>query len=302
MSRVALGLQALALTFALAAAVLVIPTVALAKSYEITDCTIDSRIAPNGDLAATVHQTFDFDGDFTRVYWTIPKSGTTGIAIAGVQGPDGRHTLTETTTGRPPGTFRVTDEGYQVLVEAFFRLSDTTATFTMRYRALGAVTRWSDVGVLYWKFIGATWDVPMDDVEVSIELPKGVARDEVRAWAHGPLYGTVTIEPDASVVLAVSPLPPMTMVEARVTFPAEALPGALQINQPRLDLILAEEQAWADAANAERERLEKEQQKARQGRWVAVALALLLWAPFFILYFRFGREYTPSLPGGLRRR
>ena len=192
----------------------------------------------------------------------------------------------------------MTDEGYQVLVEAFFRLSDTTATFTMRYRALGAVTRWSDVGRLYWKFIGATWDVPMDDVEVSIELPKGVTQDEVRAWAHGPLYGTVTIEPDASVVLAVSPLPAMTMVEARVTFPAEALPGALQINQPRLDLILAEEQAWADEANAERERLEKEQQKARQGRWLAVALgARSSGSPFFFLYFRYGREYKPTLPG-----
>ena len=204
---------------------------------------------------------------------------------------------TKTIDGRPPGTYRVTNEGYQVLVEAFFRLSDTTGTFTMRYRALGAAKRWSDTAELYWKYIGATWDVPMDDVRVTIALPEGVTRDEVRAWAHGPLYGTVTIEPDASVVLAVSPLPAQTMVEARVTFPAEALPGATQINQPRLELILAEEQEWADEANAERDALEKQQEKVRRGRWAAVALALVIWIPFLFLYFRYGREHEPSLPG-----
>ena len=35
----------------------------------------------------------------------------------------------------------------------------------------------------------------------------------------------------------------------------------------------------------------------RIGRWAAVALALLVWVPFLFLYFRYGREYKPSLPG-----
>jgi hypothetical protein len=79
-----------------------------------------------------------------------------------------------------------------------------------------------------------------------VDLPDDVARDQVRAWAHGPLWGEVTLEPDARVVLTVDPLPERTFVEGRILFPATALPEAPLAGGPREQAVLEEEQRRAE--------------------------------------------------------
>ena len=267
------------------------------KSYSITDCIIDSRVAPNGDLTVVVKQTFDFNGDFTRVYWDLPVAGTSAVDIVSVAGPDGALTPT-TAEGRPPGTFRVTDNGASVRVEAYGGFSDETDTFTMAYRAAGVVQRYRDTAELYWQFIGYNaYAVPMDDVRITIHLPASVTRDQVRAWAHGPLNGVVSIEPNASVLLTVHPLPANTRVEARVLFPSEALSGVPKSINMRRAVVLEEEQAWADEANAQREAARSEAHKQRIGTWLGVGLAAAGWILLLALYLAFGREHKASLPG-----
>ena len=90
---------------------LVAAPAALAKSFSMPDCTISSRIAPNGDLAVDVRQTFSFSGSFSTVYWTLPKKGSEGVEVVEVAGPGDRR-LTETSPGvRTPGTYSVAMEG-----------------------------------------------------------------------------------------------------------------------------------------------------------------------------------------------
>ena len=93
---------------------------------------------------------------------------------------------------------------------------------------------------------------PRDHVRVTVHLPAGVTRDQVRAWAHGPLWGNVAIEPDASVVMTVDPLPAATFVEGRILFPAAALAKAKPTAGARLAAVLAEEKKLADQANRDR--------------------------------------------------
>ena len=155
------GLAALAVLAVLAVGGALAPA-ALAKGYTIPNVSIDARVMTNGDLVVTEKRTLSFDGSFTRVYWYLDTKGSQGIEVTGVSGPDGP--LTQTTPAlapsRPPGTYLVTPQGTQVFVQAFFRLSDTQATFTLQYRALGAAKRWQDTAELYWQFIGSGWDVP----------------------------------------------------------------------------------------------------------------------------------------------
>jgi uncharacterized membrane protein len=269
-------------------------------SYSITDCAITSAIATNGTLTVRVDQTFRFDGSFTRVYWTLPKTGTGGIRVLGVA--DGGVDLPRTDVPSPPsGTYRVTDEGADVLVEAYGDFAQRTTTLTLDYRALRAATRWADTGELYFKFIGDTWAAPMQKVSVSIAPPPGVTAGEVRAWAHGPLYGTVTIQPDATVLLRVAPLPAHTMVEARMAFPASALAGLPQSSQPQLQTILTQEKASADKANAERQRARDQLATKRFLKKVGLVLGIVLALAglifLVVMYRRHGREYKPSLPG-----
>jgi uncharacterized membrane protein len=286
---------------ALPALLLLAPTGAWASgSYSIPDCAITSTIATNGDLSVHVAQTFTFNGSFTRVYWTLPKKGTGGIRIGGVAVGGKALALTDV-SAPPPGTYRVTDEGADVLVEAYGDFAHRTATLTLDYRALHAATRWADTAELYFKFIGDTWAVPMGAVSVAVTPPPGVSSSDTRAWAHGPLYGTVTIQPDATVLLKVAPLPARTMVEARLAFPAAALSALPLGTQPRLQTILSEEKVAADQANAARrqarDELATKRTLKRVGLVGGIVLALAGLVFFAVMYRRFGREFEPSLPG-----
>jgi len=138
------------------AVLLVAPAAALAKSYSMPRVEIAGVVAGDGSLSVIESRSFDFSGDYSRVYWYLEKSGRE-IEIQGVGGPDGKFALTTDPSAgesRPPGTYRVTDEGSRVLVEAFHRSADTQATFALRYVVRGAAQRYSDTSELYWKFVG----------------------------------------------------------------------------------------------------------------------------------------------------
>jgi uncharacterized membrane protein len=279
--RVALVLLAAAVAALCAAAP------AAAKSFSIDDVSVVSRIQPDGDLVVRESRTVTFGGAFSYVYWDYLTAGSEGIVVRGASGPEGPYERTGDTFGPAPGTYSVTDYGDRVRVQLNFALADTAATFSVEYVARGAATRWADTAELYWQFLGDETAVETEAVRVAVQPPAGVTKGEVRAWAHGPLYGEVMIRDDASVLLSVAPLPASTFVEARILFPADALPGATQLSQPRLQQVLAQEQELADQAN--RDRLWA---RVRVGLWgllgVVVPLAALVLA--LVLYVRHGRE------------
>ena len=123
-------------------------------------------------------------------------------------------------------TYTVENGGSTIRVQLNFEFTNSTGSFTIRYVAKGAAKRFTDTAQLYWQFIGADTAVQSHNVNVTVRLPEGVVHDQVRAWAHGPLWGTVAIEPDASVLMKVDPLPAYTFVEGRILFPAAALSRA----------------------------------------------------------------------------
>jgi uncharacterized membrane protein len=167
-------------------------------------------------------------------------------------------------------------------------------TYLLRYHVPGAVEIGSDVGRLYWQFIGV--DHPgVSQMTVDIALPGefGVATPSsaptdtavVRAWAHGPSNGTVT--PDtSSVVLSVDGVPAKTFVEADVVIPVKAFtsPGAKAI----LPGILKQESNW----------LEPGQAKARWAKVLAPFASLLGLGGFAVAFLKWGREpKTPDYIG-----
>ncbi len=64
---------------------------------------------------------------------------------------------------------------------------------------------------------------PPGRVSVDIAPPAPLTKEQVKAWAHGPLTGVVAIGADGKVTLDVPELPANTFVEARVLYPPEAL-------------------------------------------------------------------------------
>jgi uncharacterized membrane protein len=277
---------------------------AAAKDYSITDVTIDATVAPNGDLRVHETRTLAFSGSFHFVYWDLSTKGSNGIKVIGAAGPAAGDPSTTVpyelatvpllgVTGQP-GTYALADEGGTVRVQLNFELADTSGVFTVQYVAKGAAKRWDDIAELYWQFVGDQASVPADHVRVTVHLPAGATRDQVRAWAHGPLWGNVSIAPDASVVMTVDPLPAYTFVEGRILFPAAALATARPTAGAREAAVLAEEKKWADQANRDRFWA-----RVKVIAWSVVGFGFPLVALILVivLYVKYGREPKTQFQG-----
>ena len=127
-------------------------------------------------------------------------------------------------------------------------------------------------------------------------MPQGVAvepGENVRAWGHGPLDGSLAINADGSVAYTVPKVNAGQYAEARVVFPVTWLtnlsPDAakLHADEARLDKVLAEEEDWADQAN--RNRMQSLAFVIGCGVLCVLLIAWALWS-----YFRYGKEHAPS--------
>ena len=271
---------------------------AAAKDFTITSVSIDAQVKPNGDVLITDTRTLDFSGTFHFVYWDLSTTGADAIKVLGASGPSATDPsatvpyklsqvpMTGTWTGETE-TYGTTDTGGNVRVQLNFEVADTSAAFTVRYVAKGAAKRFTDTAQLYWQFIGTDTAVDSHNVSVTVHLPQGVTSDQVRAWAHGPLTGTVTIQPDASVLMQIGTLPPNTFVEGRILFPAAALSKAPQQPGAKLAEALAEEKKFA--ADANRARLWA---RIKVGLWglLGVGVPLIALVLIIVLYLGYGRE------------
>jgi uncharacterized membrane protein len=167
----------------------------------------------------------------------------------------------------------------------------------------GVVHRYPDVAEFYYKFVGEGWDRPVGRVDVEVRFPELGNASEVRAWAHGPPHGVVSVLADGVVLLSISPLPARTFWEARIAYPPDPFGGLrLESDGPRLSAILKEETAWADEANRLREEwrrrneaaAEERDRRARRAEGLlplSIALGLGALGTWFWLFTRHGRSH-----------
>ena len=267
---VALAVAVLALAFA---CLCFTPQQAHAKSYEMPHTTINATVQPNGDLHVVEQRTFDFSGAFTAVWWNFDNlpSGS-DIKINNVSMGPSAKSLSEfpsvpfqldwRESGGPGGDAYSFDKPKNT-VYVFFSVEDEADVVQLDYTVTKAAQAYSDVGELYWQFVGSGWVEDSSDVTMTLNLPvasgaKITAGENVRAWGHGPLDATVAINDDGTVSYSVPHVNAGSYAEARVVFPVEWLSGVasgadnMHESTARLDTVLSEEQTWADRANAQR--------------------------------------------------
>ncbi len=314
--RLACILTPLAIPFFLAAiclAMIACPGGAQAKEFSVVKVDIQAIVEPDGSLVVREDRTFRFDGEFSRVRQWIPLAQ--GISLEDIHVSENGQEYRAVAPGgdagdedeRIPGTYRVTRAADQVEVAWYFRAEDEDRAFSLAYRMRGAVVSHNDVAELYWKCIGDQWDVASQTARVTINLPAGAAKEDIRAWAHGPLWGAISIDSATRVSLGVTPLPAKTFVEARVVFPRELVPAATRSSgRDALAAILEEEGELARQANLARQRAAEREARLARLRKLNVylapgvaLLALLCW--FVFLYRRYDREFVPEFSGDYYR-
>jgi uncharacterized membrane protein len=278
------------------------------RSYAVTNADIHAVVTSNGSLRADETFTYRFKGVYHGIYRDIPIGAGNEVRVLGVDGPGGPLQELAAPDGaassgalEPVGTYTLTSTDSGLRITVYQPETDTSAAFTFHYVVSGAAQRFSDTSELYWKFIGDGWDVPLDHVAASIALPRVTSHEQVKAWAHGPLNGLVTIAPAGTVHLVVYRLPPHTFVEARVLFPQASLARLKAEPGAEVATVVAEESQWAAQANAARAvsaRTKRNDRVERIAATIAIAAlaagGLILW---IVLFRRYGREHDPGFSG-----
>lgn len=283
-----------ALIVALAAA----PATVFARDYSISRVDIDATVTENGVLRVEESRTFDFDGSFNGVYWKIPTGHNSNngkeveltVDSVGEGSGSGLSAFTQAESG-DRGTYELSEYSSYTQVKLYSPHEDESATFTIVYELTNVATRWEDTGELYWKFVSDGWDVESRNVTCTLHLPVAAgeavsAGDSVRAWGHGPLDAEVSFSRD-DVVFSVPGVGTDEYAEMRVAFPAGWISSCEQTSGSKLDAILSEERAWADEANAKRERA----RAARNvGTFGSIGLAVVTIVAVVAAWMREDRE------------
>ncbi len=321
---------ALALALAACALLLVVcaPQQAFARSYDMPKVDIAAEAQTDGSLHVVESRTFEFSGDYTAVWWAFndlpdgAKVQVNGVKLAlpqhagsgGGSNADGGAGSDDSTVDLQsvpfqsswrdeggPGTASYSFDEAKNTLYVFFSASDETMVATIDYTIIDGVQAFQDVAEVYWQYVGAQWAEASSDVSMTLTLPvpageKVVPGENVRAWGHGPLDGTVTVNDDGTVSYYVPKVNAGQFAEARVVFPVSwltslgASAGQTHRDEPHLDTLLVEEQNSADEAN---------RQRVLSLAFViacGVACVLLLaWA--LRSYFKYGKEHVPDFTG-----
>ncbi len=125
--------------------------------------------------------------------------------------------------------------------------------FYIEYILKDVVVIHNDIAELYWTFVGQNFDDNIDEVMITINLPKRAT--DLRVWAHGPLWGTVERENNERVIAKIDGLPRNQLIDVRTVFDLNIVPNGTKFSKKSsFTEILEEEQRRSDEANEVREK------------------------------------------------
>jgi uncharacterized membrane protein len=271
------------------------------RRYAVGAVAIDAAVQPDGSMRIRETLTYNFRGRYTFAFRDFPPIA--GGRIDAIAVSEGGRSYQESAS-KEPGTFEVARESSSTRVTWYYRAGDEERTFDLSYTIDGAVHRYTDTAELYYKFVGDKWDRPIGKVRAIVRFPSPLTRSDLKAWAHGPLDGTVQINGDGTVAFDVSPLPPRQFWEGRILFPPPVVANLPASSAgPRADAVLAEEGRWAEEANARRlanaQRVREEQaQRTRRSELaqlflpLSAILSVIGLIAWFLAYRRHGLPHV----------
>ena len=218
------------------------PVAAEDRSFSISDVDIHARIDTAGDMHVTELDTYLFDGAFNGILIDLDSSKSDGI--------EDFQAVEVSEQGDIALRFELSSDGTRHNYRVFSGSQDESKLFRITYTVKNAVKVYADTAELYWKFFDERNESTLENVNITVELPDGIVRDDIRAFGHGPNNGKFQIEDNGNVSFTVSPLAPRSLLEVRVLFPGAVVPNSTRIsNELMLEAILEEEQNWATSGD-----------------------------------------------------
>jgi len=279
-----------------------------AASYYISGYTINAVVNPDGSADLEERITYSFSGQFNGALRDIDFSQTGGLVNQKVYVVR-ENALREYTQNAAasldyagkPGTYNFVRAGNLAHFKVFEPSKNEKKTFAFRYRLNDVVTKYNDIAEFNRKLIDTGWKTRLDNISITITLPAGAAKSQLRVFAHGPLTGESAILDDRTLTFTVPSVSPGAFVETLVLFPPALVPQAKNIVQKNaLEGILANEAKLADKANRLREeaklQAEKEEQEAARLQAIGFPLTILLFLLWLVLIIYIYLKYDRELP------
>ncbi len=323
------------LTLTLAFILAFIPGVSVkAGIEEIPSYESTWAIQPDGDVQVEETIVFDIGSSINGFFFDVDTSSERelpqdqrfavdidNVSVAILENGTEREVyMAEEGAGRE-GYFEFFEESRDIYrFKVYEAMRNETRIIKFRYTLENVITKYDDVAVLNWNMIGSNWEVPLNNVKMTITVPEGASETDLRIFSHGDLTGFNEIIDDRTFHVEIPLVEPGGRIENRVVFPRELVPLSNKtINRTELPTILEEEGRFAEEANREREEARRQveeyqrQQEAlrakrAQGRRLtpfilgAGGLGIAAMAYIFSKYGRnrkpnFDGEYYRELPG-----
>jgi uncharacterized membrane protein len=199
-SRARLWSYALLTVAVVLAALLATPGAsALAKDWRIDTMDVLLDVQQNGDALVDETVTFTFEGNYHYIARNIPTGNLQGLSDIAVFDANGQ----SLPKGDSPGTYNTFKEGDQQYIQVNFDLTDTSATWTFRYRAEQAVLFFDKGGdELRWYVFDAETPVPIGSVKATVKLPGSVPSESIaRSYQAGLGVEATMSSPAASTAV-----------------------------------------------------------------------------------------------------
>lgn len=238
-------------------------------SQDMKELKYDIEVTSSGDMIITENWNINIS-DTNTLFKTFEKDGSydeiTDVSVTEVE-----DNSTKTFEKSDRYQYHVDKDYFQALTneDGLFEIawgvsqdSSETREFIIKYTVKGHVVKYNDCAEIYWKLIGDNFDVPIERITGTINLPEGIENlEDLRVWAHGPLNGTINKDSKTDVSFSVSNLPSNNFLEIRIATPVQIFENVMKkSNVDRLDTIISEETAWANEANIKREKMAKNQE------------------------------------------
>lgn len=238
------------------------PNISKAEGNSLSLNSIDYQVVLNTDGSIRITENWDINnkssGTLFKTFDSI-AGGITDVSVKDISTNLNGTEYNQISTYQyhvPAGSFQALEnEDGKFEIAWGVKSKGNSRKYQIQYTVKNAVNVYSDVAELYWQLIGKDNSMPIDKMTATIILPEKVENKEnLRAWAHGPLNGNVEIVDNKTVKIECEYVDPEIYIEPRVAIlEPNMFLEANKREENKLQTILAEEQGYADEANRKRE-------------------------------------------------
>lgn len=231
--------------------------VSAAADYTIRPFRMHVTVLKNGNATVTETMTYRFDDDYHGVYNTQDLRGIRGGKLTGVttQLNGGRVVTAQPSQSQAANTYQLTTTNQKLKTKLYRSVSEgDRLRVTYQFKLDGVVTNYLDTAQLNWKLIGSAWDVPLQQVKLTIQLP---ARhiDQLQAWTHGPLDGHTDVNRTAGrITMTVAENEANSFIESHLLFPTSVTAtNSRRVDRKHKQAAQKQEAKLVADANAQRQ-------------------------------------------------